>query len=261
MLFQVLYDFFFQGRNRGSFGELIHRELLERKVYMKKNLEYYTKLEEIMNRIDINGFQFHEIEEGKDYQWKPYCGPQPLDKIEEVISYRGQDILTYYYVKETHLRTSELVNPKVDWLALNEACHKDLLRMYSPLDLQRYLKHTKFSKSFHEGNQYLMGLLQFIFAIYQDMVSYYEQILERDIKEDAYLVKTCHIENGEMMPHSATVFLHSFEDWLKKYGMDEYRKMKNIGKDVDVIVLVNKDLCDGTYKLSIPYASTWKELC
>lgn len=56
---------------------------------MRQDLQYYTKLEEIMNSIDINGFTFHEVEEGRDYQWKLECGPQPLDKIEEVVSYRG----------------------------------------------------------------------------------------------------------------------------------------------------------------------------
>ena len=53
---------------------------------VEQDKAYFDKLEAFMNSIDINGFQFHELEEGKDYQWKPQCGPQPLDKIEEVIS-------------------------------------------------------------------------------------------------------------------------------------------------------------------------------
>lgn len=227
---------------------------------MKQDLEYFSKLEEIMNSIDINGFTFHEIEEGRDYQWKMECGPQPLDEIEEVISYRGQDILTYYFVKKTHLRSSELVNPRVDWAALNEKCRRDLLRFMSPLELERYVRHTKFGKSYRDDNRYLMGLLQYIFTIYYDLISAYEKILQHDIKEEAYLLKTCHMEKGEIVPHNTMVILCPFEEWLKRHGVEEYRKMQKIGKEAEVIVLVNKDLCDGNYKLDVPYAGNWKEL-
>lgn len=227
---------------------------------VEQDKAYFDKLEAFMNSIDINGFQFHELEEGKVYQWKPQCGPQPLDKIEEIISYRGQDVLTYYFAGKTHLRTSELVNPKVDWAAMNEACRQSLLRIYSPLELRRYLKHTKFGKTFSKENCYFMALLQIIFAIYDELTNAYGKVLENDVTHDAYFVKTCYMKNGEMTGDASLVLNIPFEDWLKKYGMEQYRKMNKIPSEADVVVLVNKDLCDGDNKLHIPYAASWKEL-
>ncbi|MBQ7479947.1 MAG: hypothetical protein IJT01_13805 [Selenomonadaceae bacterium] len=213
-----------------------------------------------MNSIDINGFTFHEVEEGRDYQWKLECGPQPLDKIEEVVSYRGQDILTYYFVKKLHMRSSELVNPRVDWGALNEKCRQDLLRIMGPLDLERYVRHTKFGKTYRKEIRYLMGFLQFIATIYYDMISAYEKILQHDVTKDAFLLKTCHMEKGEIVPHNTMVILCPFEEWLKRHGMDQYREMQGIDKEAEVVVLVNKDLCDGSYKLDVPFVCNWKEL-
>lgn len=228
---------------------------------MKKDFAYYTKLEEIMNSININGFQFHDIEDGKDYEWKPQCGPQPLDKVEEVIAYKGQDIMTYYFVKKDHVRSSELINNKVDWEGMNESCHRSLLRMYSSRELAHFLKHAKFASTYSRRNQYLLLLFQLIMPIYHSLIDCYAQVLEHDVTENSYFVMTGHKERGELIPDSAHVLLLPFSQWLKKHGMDTWREMLEIDKKADVVVMAHKDLCDGNYELTVPYASDWKELC
>ena len=69
---------------------------------MKMGLELLDKLEQFMDSVNINGFTFHDLEQEKTYEWKARCGPQPLSEIEEVIAYRGQDIITYYFVKDKY---------------------------------------------------------------------------------------------------------------------------------------------------------------
>ena len=73
-----------------------------------------------------------------------------------------------------------------------------------------------------------MALLQIIFAIYDELTNAYGKVLENDVTHDAYFVKTCYMKNGEMTGDASLVLNIPFEDWLKKYGMEQYRKMNKI---------------------------------
>ena len=227
---------------------------------MKMGLEFLDKLEQFMDSININGFTFHDLEPNKTYEWKARCGPQPLNEIEEVVAYRGQDIITYYFVKDNHLRSSELVNRNVDWRELNQKCHWDLLKIFKTQELRRFLETEEFADTFLPENRYYIGFLQFVLAISHSLNDTYEAMLQNDITSDAYFVVTYHKERGKLLGFSAKLLNTPFEEWLKKYGMDEYRKIVGIGKKTDVIVMTNKDLSKGDYNFTIPYASDWRDL-
>ena len=118
----------------------------------------------------------------------------------------------------------------------------------------------EFANTYLPENRYYLGFLQFVLAINRCLCDTYETMLRDDITSAAYFVLTYHKERGKLIGLSAKLFDLPFEDWLKKYGMDEYRKIVNIGKKADVIVMTNRDLSKGDYNFTIPYASDWREL-
>ena len=225
-------------------------------------MAYCEWMERIMDSIVINGFHFHDIEVGKEYEWSLLSGPQPLDKIEEVVCYRGQDIMTYYFLEDDHILGSDLINPAVDWVALNDNCRQVLRRIYTEQELKRYIGGSKYAKSFRPTTRYAMGLFQLILPVYNAITDIYDILWNKDIKDDVYMVRTAFKKRGVVHLYGTSTLTMPLEEWLKKNGPDEFLRQIKAKKGTDVIVMVNKKLNvkDEVCELDIPYAYSWKEL-
>ena len=221
---------------------------------MEPGFNYYDKLLKIMDAININGFHLHDLEDGKVYEWTKSSGSQPLDEIESVIAYRGQDIMTYYFVpSDGHVLTAELVNRHVDWPQLNNKCKRDLLRIFTKDELRTYVKSTLYSSSFPRHSIYICAFLQIMLLLHASLMEVYETVLKRDIKEPSYCVK-CLLKHGGTVDFSNTAALTKpLEEYLQLHGLEGFRQAMRIPEANDIVVLCNKDLTDEDYNFDIPY--------